>query len=1154
MDELQLRANLRRICSLLCVVCIVIVLHNNVAPVEGNPGIAGNGAGERWRNPERAGGTPLNDAVSGRHTESCSASHSQGVKRPLMILSTVDGKVLALDVHNEGQLQWSMDPGQGPLLSSSISQFEVTGPEGVYKVIPSLDGGLFRWDGETIEAVPFTAETLLSTSFKLNEETMVVGGKEMKTFGINARTGSLHYICGSSGCQMYGNEQDDDQDIIVIQYTRQTVRAVDQRSGSERWNFSVGQHDITFLEGDRPSKEDHPSWEEDDEEGLVCEPEDDEDTMDEMPTLGVNMGTKTIFAVGGATGRQRLWSHQIESCIAHAWTIHNGVVSPVDLFQHAALGLTSDPQPQMTPFFSTSQPMLYVGEHANQLYIHPSPESEVSQTAWASQGGGAQPQDGSLMAPRVQWRPYAYNSVSRTPLLVAAKNEENLEASEKLQGRSSSNTAVWNQYPFDSGYNYLMHKQSPAYMVLGDHREPFEANGSDEDSLEILFSASVWTWWREILTTSVAIAIGMQVFFYYVLMPRRRKRISKMLERERREAREEAENATRSSTNSLEAANVESTPKEYKSRYLGDFDHMECLGKGGFGIVFQAKNKVDENSYAVKRITLPNRKEARDKVLREARTLAILDHPGIVRYYNSWLEEPPLGWQDVQDKLFVGEATDVLSSLDTPAFFNKNSELVRNREQLLQQTGVKASIDPHPVSHRKTRESPLLRFDLSDEDDIEEEEDANSGRDTAVPKDCLRDPGVGSDIVFPDTPYDLSGGFQLGNDLEESGSFSIVFQGTEDDDRQTKSTKDDSRWDENTAQSIGALNDESLSNQSTDTSLNTTVDEPFQRYKGSGVQRATDLDRSESFQIVFEDLCCSDHRGHSDGDSDESDGSDVSEESKPTVSSVSSHQSESPDRCVNVDPLKSPTANSSSVSPNKDRVSAECERTAATKVPKVYLYIQMQLCRKETLKDWLNTNTLSRDRNKVLYIFHQILEAVNYIHGCGMIHRDLKPSNIFFSVDGKVKVGDFGLVTAIDTGMEDGEEERDAGNGLHLHTGRVGTQLYMSPEQVSGQNYDHKVDIYALGLIFFELFHPFSTQMERIQVMCQAKTQNFPKRFTKELPLEGEFAKWLLSDSPDQRPDSNEIDTSDICSQLYEDYVPPSIHTTRYRGLSNSSR
>ena len=52
----------------------------------------------------------------------------------------------------------------------------------------------------------------------------------------------------------------------------------------------------------------------------------------------------------------------------------------------------------------------------------------------------------------------------------------------------------------------------------------------------------------------------------------------------------------------------------------------------------------------------------------------------------------------------------------------------------------------------------------------------------------------------------------------------------------------------------------------------------------------------------------------------------------------------------------------------------------------------MQLCQKETLKDWLGANTLSRDRVKLLHIFQQILGAVEYVHTCGMIHRDLKVS------------------------------------------------------------------------------------------------------------------------------------------------------------------
>lgn len=125
----------------------------------------------------------------------------------------------------------------------------------------------------------------------------------------------------------------------------------------------------------------------------------------------------------------------------------------------------------------------------------------------------------------------------------------------------------------------------------------------------------------------------------------------------------------------------------------------------------------------------------------------------------------------------------------------------------------------------------------------------------------------------------------------------------------------------------------------------------------------------------------------------------------------------------------------------------------------------------------------------------------------------LQPSNIFFTMDDVVKVGDFGLVTAMDQ-----EEDEDSPSVLTpaplltRHTGQVGTKLYMSPEQVSrpfghlqrctrhrprsetfpvlssqlsGNSYSHKVDIYSLGLILFELLFPFRTQMERVRVSLQ---------------------------------------------------------------------
>ena len=66
-----------------------------------------------------------------------------------------------------------------------------------------------------------------------------------------------------------------------------------------------------------------------------------------------------------------------------------------------------------------------------------------------------------------------------------------------------------------------------------------------------------------------------------------------------------------------------------------------------------------------------------------------------------------------------------------------------------------------------------------------------------------------------------------------------------------------------------------------------------------------------------------------------------------------------------------------------------------------------------------------------------------------------------------------------------------------------------NPFQVAGQSYNHKVDIFSLGLIFFELFYPFATQMERINTLLEARRGNLPPRFVRELPDEVYIEAWL---------------------------------------------
>lgn len=70
-------------------------------------------------------------------------------------------------------------------------------------------------------------------------------------------------------------------------------------------------------------------------------------------------------------------------------------------------------------------------------------------------------------------------------------------------------------------------------------------------------------------------------------------------------------------------------------------------------------------------------------------------------------------------------------------------------------------------------------------------------------------------------------------------------------------------------------------------------------------------------------------------------------------------------------------------------------RRSLNKISKVYLYIQMQLCQKHSLREWLCDN-LDREPNMVLLMFDQIVQAVEYVHLQGLIHRDLKVRNMFY--------------------------------------------------------------------------------------------------------------------------------------------------------------
>ena len=144
-------------------------------------------------------------------------------------------------------------------------------------------------------------------------------------------------------------------------------------------------------------------------------------------------------------------------------------------------------------------------------------------------------------------------------------------------------------------------------------------------------------------------------------------------------------------------------------------------------------------------------------------------------------------------------------------------------------------------------------------------------------------------------------------------------------------------------------------------------------------------------------------------------------------------------------------------------------------------FMVLEFLQGRSLREMLDDQAMAPERAVELMI--PVVRALERAHDYGIVHRDLKPANIFVTDAGMVKVLDFGI--AKHRSREIGDESRAfirlpelSGEQSFTQTGAlVGTIPYMSPEQVSGGDVDHRTDIWAMGLILYELVtgqHPMA--------------------------------------------------------------------------------
>lgn len=154
-------------------------------------------------------------------------------------------------------------------------------------------------------------------------------------------------------------------------------------------------------------------------------------------------------------------------------------------------------------------------------------------------------------------------------------------------------------------------------------------------------------------------------------------------------------------------------------------------------------------------------------------------------------------------------------------------------------------------------------------------------------------------------------------------------------------------------------------------------------------------------------------------------------------------------------------------------------------------YIVMEYIEGITLKQYMEQEKVLNWKEAVHFTL-QILKALQHAHENGVVHRDIKPENIMLLTDGTIKVTDFGIASFA-------RDERRVASKTAM-----GSVHYISPEQASGSTTDERTDIYAVGVMLYEMLTgslPFDgTNPEQIAVMHMQSKAKLPRELNSTIP------------------------------------------------------
>ena len=197
----------------------------------------------------------------------------------------------------------------------------------------------------------------------------------------------------------------------------------------------------------------------------------------------------------------------------------------------------------------------------------------------------------------------------------------------------------------------------------------------------------------------------------------------------------------------------------------------------------------------------------------------------------------------------------------------------------------------------------------------------------------------------------------------------------------------------------------------------------------------------------------------------------------------------------------------------------------------------------ETLRDRIARGPVPLAES--LDILRDVARALAYAHAQGVVHRDIKPDNVLLS-SGTAVVSDFGIAKALSASRA---EDRAAHPTLTVAGTSLGTPAYMSPEQALGEPVDARTDVYAWGVIAYELLtgaHPFASHTTA-QRLIAAHLSEAPAPFATANPAVPRHIAALVMRCLAKDPADRPVDANEILAQLSS---PHGTHSATTRHIS----